>query len=198
MITALPHLDLRQLSILVVHPRDRDGDLLLRQLQRAGCRVQLAWPPDETPSQTIDALFCLIDRRTQVLMSLLSERSALAVIGVADMADSAVLSLIDKATPHAVLMKPLATGEILTNLIVACNNSRYQSRLLTKIAKLEGTLRAFRRVERAKAILMEMRKIGESEAYAYLRDLAMRRRVPIGVVAGLVIDSSEVLSSEPT
>src|SRR3954454_18947307 len=110
MVTALPHLDLRQLSILVVHPRDRDGELLLRQLQRAGCRVQHSWPPDETPLQTIDALFCLIDRRTKDLMGRHSERSTVAVIGVADAADSTMLSMIHQAAPHAVLLKPLATG----------------------------------------------------------------------------------------
>jgi AmiR/NasT family two-component response regulator len=84
----------------------------------------------------------------------------------------------------------------LINLIAARANLRYQRRLLSKVAKLEETLRSFRRVELAKNILMETRKINEPAAYAYLREQAMRRRVSIGAVASVVIDSNSVLSSE--
>jgi AmiR/NasT family two-component response regulator len=43
---------------------------------------------------------------------------------------------------------------------------------------------------------MEQRQIDESEAYAYLREQAMKKRVPIGVVASVVVDTSDVLSDE--
>jgi len=95
-----------------------------------------------------------------------------------------------------VLTKPFDAAVMLTNIVVARNNSRYQGRLLSKIAKLEETLRSLRKVERAKVILMEKRHIDESEAYAYLRDQAMKKRLPIGVVATVVIESDEVLSGD--
>jgi AmiR/NasT family two-component response regulator len=41
---------------------------------------------------------------------------------------------------------------------------------------------------------MAQRRIDEPQAFAFLRELAMRRRVPIGVVATLVVESNEVLS----
>ena len=34
-----PHIDFRDLRMVVAHPRDHDGDLLIRHLQRLGCRV---------------------------------------------------------------------------------------------------------------------------------------------------------------
>jgi AmiR/NasT family two-component response regulator len=51
-----------------------------------------------------------------------------------------------------------------------------------------------RKVDQAKAILMAQRHIDEPQAFAFLRELAMRRRVPIGLVASLVVESNEVLS----
>jgi AmiR/NasT family two-component response regulator len=43
---------------------------------------------------------------------------------------------------------------------------------------------------------METHRLDESAAYAYLREQAMRKRVPIGVVAGVVVASKEMLSDE--
>jgi len=34
------------------------------------------------------------------------------------------------------------------------------------------------------------------EAYSYLRELAMRRRIPVGTVAAFVVESNEVLPDE--
>ena len=66
----------------------------------------------------------------------------------------------------------------------------------SKIAKLEDTLRSYRKVEQAKAILMNQRAIGEPEAYNFLREQAMRRRVPVGVIASAVVELSEVLAEK--
>jgi len=84
----------------------------------------------------------------------------------------------------------------LTNLLMARNNFRYERRLLAKIGKLEETLRAIRKVEQAKSILMKKRGIDEPEAYEYLRRQAMRKRVPVGSVAAAIIDADELLGSE--
>ena len=46
---------------------------------------------------------------------------------------------------------------------------------------------------KAKAILMRTRQIEEPDAYEYLRSQAMKKRVPITVVAAAVIDAHEVL-----
>ena len=95
--------------------------------------------------------------------------------------------------PQAVLVKPFDVTAILTNVVVAHTNSRYQKRLQNKIAKLEKTLKSIRTVERAKMILMQARHIDESEAYAYLRDQAMKKRISIGSVASLVVASGNIL-----
>jgi AmiR/NasT family two-component response regulator len=104
--------------------------------------------------------------------------------------------LISAISPHAILAAPFDGGAVVASMLVARANFGYQRRLLAKIAKLEDTLRSVRKVERAKAILMEKRQIDESAAYELLRKQAMRKRVPIGLVASVVIDSNEVLPNE--
>ena len=53
--------DFRQLHAVVVHPRDSNGELLIRQLQRFGCRVDNLWPPVGRSSANVDVVLCLVD-----------------------------------------------------------------------------------------------------------------------------------------
>lgn len=189
-------IDYRQLNIVVAHPRDHDGDLLLRHLSRLGCPVLHLWPAPDRVEQPIDIAFCLVDTDTRALCASLTEASQAAVVGIVDPGNPRAMQVLADIGPQAVVTKPLDPAAILTNLVVARNNSRYQKRLQTKISKLEETLKSVRKVERAKSILMERRHIDESEAYAYLREQAMKRRVPIGAIASVVVDSDEVLAGE--
>jgi two-component system, response regulator PdtaR len=189
-------IDYRQLRVVVAHPRDPDGDVLLRHLQRLGCRVDHLWPTPEALDADADVVFCLIEAETRTFCASLIDKARAALVAVVDPANPKAMQLLADANPLAVLTKPVDPAALLTNLMVARNNSRYQRRLQSKISKLEETLKSVRKVERAKTILMEQRHIDESEAYAYLRDQAMRKRVPIGVVASVVVESNDVLSDE--
>ncbi|MGE0117009.1 MAG: ANTAR domain-containing response regulator [Dongiaceae bacterium] len=189
-------IDYRQLRVVVAHPRDPDGDVLLRHLQRLGCRVDHLWPTPEALDADADVVFCLIEAETRTFCVSLVDKARAALVAVVDPANPKAMQLLADANPLAVLTKPVDPAALLTNLMVARNNSRYQRRLQSKISKLEETLKSVRKVERAKTILMEQRHIDESEAYAYLRDQAMRKRVPIGVVASVVVESNDVLSDE--
>ncbi len=181
------------LRVLVLHPRDRDGETLARQAQRLGCEVRHDWPPSAQPGTDAELVICLVDESTR---HVLDPAETAAVVGVVAPGDAAAHRLLAANAVHAVILKPVDPAAVLTNLIVAHNNARYERRLLSKISKLEETLRSARKVERAKAILMQRRRFDEPEAYAFLRTLAMKRRVPIGEVATAVIESSEMLSGE--
>jgi AmiR/NasT family two-component response regulator len=191
-----PHIDFRKLHVVVAHPRDRDGDVLMRYLQSLGCHVEHLWPPVERLEGDCDLFFGLIDAQTRQLLVSVAGSVTTAIVGVVDSTSADALQLLRDIGPQAVLHKPFDPPAILANVVVARSNARYQKRLLGKIAKLEETLRSVRKVERAKAILMETHRLDESAAYAYLREQAMRKRVPIGVVAGAVVDSQEMLSNE--
>lgn len=191
-----PHIDFRQLRMVVVHPRDHDGELLIRHLQRLGCGVDSVWPPGRSLDGDVDVLLCLVDPVARALLDAATAHSGPAVIGIIDPRQALSLRLLHEATPHAVINRPFDPATLIPNLVVARNNLRYQRRQLSKVAKLEETLRSYRKVEQAKAILMEKRKIGEPEAYSFLREQAMRRRVPISVIASVVVESNEILPGD--
>jgi len=185
--------DLRQLRIMVIHPRDQDGEFLLRNLQRLRCQVDLIWPPPNKIEGAADIAFCLLQVETASLCSELMHPRQTAIAAIVDPADPRAPQLLAAIAPQVVITKPFEAVAILTNLVVAFTNSRYQRRLLNKIAKLEETLRSIRTVERAKVILMKVRNIDESEAYAYLRDQAMRKRISVGSIASVVVESGDIL-----
>jgi AmiR/NasT family two-component response regulator len=190
--TGLP--DFRQLHVLVAHPRDSEGETLIRCLQRAGSRVECVWPPPHRLEHNVDLVICILDPGSRSFLEAATVAAGPAVIGIYDPQDADCLRLVADTTPHAILVRPIEQAAILPNVVLARNNAKYQLRQLGKIAKLEETLRSYRKVERAKAILMQQRAIGEPEAYNFLRQQAMRRRVPVGVIASAVVDLNEVLS----
>jgi AmiR/NasT family two-component response regulator len=158
------HIDFRQLRVVVVHPRDHDGEILFRYLQRLGCQVDQAWPPPPRLEANQDVLFCLIHPSARSLLAAIVESPGTAVVGIIDPATTGTLHVLSDLSPQTVLHKPVDVPAILTNMVVARNNARYQKRLLAKICKLEETLRSVRKVERAKTILMETRNMDESRA----------------------------------
>ena len=191
-----PLIDFRQLRVLVIHPRDGDGDVLLRHLQRLGCGIDTAWPPpDELPPQT-DIVLYLIDQQTRAPFHWLANHPPVATVAIVGQGGPTILQAVADCMPQAVVTKPIDPVGLLTNLMMARNNFRYERRLLSKIAKLEETLRSVRKVEQAKSILMQKRGIAEPEAYEYLRQQAMRKRVPIGMIAQAIITADEVLAIE--
>ncbi len=189
--TSLPP-DFHALRVAIVHPRDRDGEELLRQVRRLGCAAELHWPPAELKGEA-DLLFCLVNRETRALIEEWTARGVAAVIAVADASDGVAQQFLHDATPHAALVKPIGPGAVALQIVVARQASRYQQRMQSKIAKLEETLRLFRKVEQAKTVLMNRRNLDEPRAYAYLREQAMRRRVPVGVIATAIVESDAVL-----
>lgn len=184
--------DLAELRVAVVHRRDRTGETIVRHLQRLGCRVQQFWPaPAELP-RPLDAVFFEFSGETGALPWVAGDAPA-PIVAVTE-GEGAGLRGLSSCGAHAVLVGPAEATAVLTNLMLARNNFRYEKRLLAKIAKLEDTLRSLRKVEQAKAILMKEKNIEEGEAYRYLREQAMNRRVSIVTVASAIVGAKEYLA----
>jgi AmiR/NasT family two-component response regulator len=184
------------LHAIVSHPRDAEGELFIRCLQRLGATVECHWPPSDTIDCKADFLICSIEPAGRTLLETATTTAGPAVLGVLEANNSQDLRLATEVTPHAIIVRPVYAAAIVPNLVLARSNARFQQRQQSKIAKLEETLRSYRKVERAKAILMHQRAIGEPEAYNFLREQAMRRRVPVGVIASAVVELNEVLSEK--
>ena len=196
---------LRALRVLVIHPRDGDGETIMRQLLRIGCQIEEVWPPPrDLPDRIQVAFYCLNEETVQAMPWTGGPREA-AVVAVVG-ADSpsthrargspSIVRLLNDCCPQAVISKPVRASDVLTGLMSACSLARYERRLLLKVRKLEGTLRAARMVEKAKFILMRSKNIDERTAYRCLRESAMNQRVPIGKIASAVINASEIFAED--
>ena len=190
----MPSLEvLQQLRVLVVHPRDSDGETIIRHVQRVGCQVEVMWAPPVKLPERIDVVFYLIDERTRHSLPWFADQPPAAIVAIVQHDAPDIIGLLTDCSPQAVVSKPAGPFGILTSLIVARNISRYEERLHTKVRKIEETLRSVRMVEKAKTILMKSKNLEEKEAYEYLRKHAMNKRLPIGKVASTIIDANDLL-----
>lgn len=181
------------LDIVVVTARDSSGETLIRDLQRTRNRIQYIWPvPEMLPADT-DVIFCdlLPDLPSRLPWLPGEPKAALVALFAPGMAID--LDLLRKTAPEAVLHRPFTTSAVLSSLLLARSRFTYERRLRGRLEKLDGTLRSMRSVERAKTILMEARKMGEEEAYGFLRRQAMERRVSVGVIAAAIVDANDLI-----
>jgi AmiR/NasT family two-component response regulator len=181
------------LAVIVIAPPDDQRTFLVRELQRLHTRASQTWPMPESIPGDADVVYCEyapdLARRLPWIPG--DPRSALVVIvpnGEPIQADA-----LANATPDAVLSRPLSSNAIISSLILARSQFRYEQRLRRKIERLDENLRSMRTVERAKAILMTTRQMPEDEAYGFIRRQAMDRRVPASAVAAAIVDSFELL-----
>lgn len=187
------HREFRDLDIAVFTARDEAGEQLLRELQRTRARVQHIWPIPELIPASYDVIYCdLLNDLPQRLPWLPGKPEAALVVITAAM-QSIDLTLLHNCAPHAVVHQPVTAQAVLASLLVGRAHFLYERRLRGRVDKLDDNLRTMRSVERAKAILMQSRSISEEEAYQYLRRHAMDRRVTIGALANVIVDSQELL-----
>jgi len=182
------------LKIAVLVPRNDDGERLIRELQRLRCTVKHIWPmPAQIPTQ-FDVVFCALSNDLpQRLPWIPGEPGATLV--VVDQGDEAMdLGLLHNCAADAVLHCPVTERSVPAALSLARGHFLYERRLRSRIGKLDESLRTMSTVERAKSLLMRTKNMSEEEAYKFLRQQAMERRVTIGALATAIIDSYELLS----
>lgn len=182
-----------KLDIVVMAPDEEDIARLVRELQRLRARVRRIWPlPDLIP---VEADLILSDYRAGLaerLPWLPGQAPAALVLMIPAHQSPDVKGLADCA-PHGLLARPLNMNVAIAGLALARSQALYEQRLRSRIDKLDDNLRTMRSVERAKQILMTAKNMSEEEAYHFLRRHAMERRVSIGALATVIVDSQELL-----
>ncbi len=99
-----------------------------------------------------------------------------------------------RAGVSAYVVDGLAAGRLDPIMRVAIERFAADQKLRAELEETRTQLAERKMVERAKGILMKHRGIGEDEAFAALRSLAMERGIRLGEAARQVIDVSTLLS----
>jgi AmiR/NasT family two-component response regulator len=184
--------ELRSARVLVVHPRDADGDALVDQLRRIGCNVTTLWPPPAQLPRDVDVVFHLVE--ADETPSLIDAASAgPTVIAVVDYENPTVLRRLLDSNCHGVVNKPIRSFGILSSLVLARSLAGYTRRLEGKVAKLEETLKARRDVDKAVKMLVDLKGVDEEAAYELIRKQATEKRRSMGEIARTLIAARDIL-----
>jgi len=181
------------IEVAVVAPRDDHSSLLMRQLQRLKVRARHIWLMREDVPSDADVVYCEYSADLARRLPWVPGNAPVALVVIIPSSDAVDADALAHATPHAILPRPFTENAVLSSLVLARSQFRYEGRLRSKIERLDENLRAMRTVERAKAILMATRHIPEDEAYGFIRRQAMDRRVSTSAVASAIVDSFELL-----
>ena len=185
--------DLRGARVLVVHPRDAEGDALIDQLKRIGCNVRGLWPPPVEIPRDVDTVFHLVEAAETPDFTASATDDGPTFVAIIDYENPTVLKRLLDSNAHGVVNKPIRSFGILSSLVLARSAHGYARRLQGKVQKLEETLKARRDVDKAVKILVTLKKIGETEAYELIRQQATQKRLSMAQVAATIIGAQEVL-----
>lgn len=192
---------IRALRVMVIHPPDSDGQQLVDQLSRIGCRTETLWPPPSSIPDYVDLLFIEVKETVpKSVHKLLQEFSDVrpTIIGLAGYENPSVLKSTLDLKVEAVITKPLRPYGVLTSLVMARRIWGERRDLHQKIDTLEKKVRMTQKVSRAKVILMNLHQISESEAYNRIRSQAMAKRVTTVDIADAIINAAEILGNMDT
>jgi AmiR/NasT family two-component response regulator len=185
--------DLRGARVLVVHPRDAEGDALIDQLKRIGCNVRGLWPPPAEIPRDVDTVFHLVEAAETPDFTATATDDGPTFVAIIDYENPTVLKRLLDSNAHGVVNKPIRPFGILSSLVLARSAHGYARRLQGKVQKLEETLKARRDVDKAVKILVTLKKIGETEAYELIRQQATQKRLSMAQIAATIIGAQEVL-----
>jgi AmiR/NasT family two-component response regulator len=185
--------DLRGARVLVVHPRDAEGDALIDQLKRIGCNVRGLWPPPAEIPRDVDTVFHLVEAAETPDFTASATDDGPTFVAIIDYENPTVLKRLLDSNAHGVVNKPIRSFGILSSLVLARSAHGYARRLQGKVQKLEETLKARRDVDKAVKILVTLKKIGETEAYELIRQQATQKRLSMAQIAATIIGAQEVL-----
>lgn len=190
--------DIRSFRVVVIHPQDAEAEELLRQLHRIGCQARSEWPPPKDRPSGVDLIF--LD-----MTQLLSGQGRLAwstaddgppIVAVLDYESPTVLKALVDYGVRGFVSKPIRAFGLLTTMFMAHRAAEGERGMRKRLQKVEQRLDGIKKVSKAKAILIEQRRITEEEAYRFIRERAMARRTTIEAVAAAIIDASEMLMAE--
>lgn len=109
--------------------------------------------------------------------------------------DPDTISRAVRAGVSAYIVDGMAAHRLKPILDVAIARFHEHQKLRNELDEMRTRLADRRDVERAKALLVRLRKLDEAQAYTLLRKSAMARRITIGEAARTVLAAAELLDA---
>ena len=186
--------DPRDLRVAVFVPEDWDREMLSQQLKRIGCHVSSTWPPSPKLPDKTDLVFCAVKVQSSVRMEWMCLECMVPVIAVVNYENPTILELALQMGAKNILMSPFRSSGVLSILTTALHIHEQHLMLREKNQRIEKKLMFSGLISDAKAVLMRVGPMSNTDAYERLRAQAMAKRISIEEVARSVIDADTLLS----
>jgi AmiR/NasT family two-component response regulator len=175
-------------NALVIMRDEREISIVRRQLNRLGMSVAEA-DPEQGLDSKVSADVIVLDAdgmpiKSDVAPALKANVPVIALIGTET--PSRLKWLLD-LRPASFLIKPLRSAGLYTALVVAFDCAQRRSEEAAHIEKLEDRVRARRVVFAAVLHLMRVHGLAEEDAFALIRQTAMRFRTTIEQLSAEII-----------
>lgn len=184
----------KKLKIAVIYPDDYDRTTLSNHLKRMGFQVSVFWPVPSLCPQAIDIVFvsCQPDKKDNY--SDWFGASRVPLVAILTYESPVFLDYALSIGADAVITTPIRESGLLSAIVVASKKVEQISQLEEKVKRLQYKARIANQIAQAKAILIKMHGLTESQAYDMLRKQAMSKRIRIEEIAQSIIHANEVFS----
>ena len=187
--------NLRNSRVMVFHPKDADGEMLVQQLQRIGCQVVTMWPPLPELPETVDVVFCAVrPEHGAMRCNWMGGEPVIPVIAIINYENPTIVDAALRMGALAVIVSPVRSAGILSLLALAQHTHTELREARRRVARLEQKLMSTNQISEAKAILVRTRNVSDSEAYRVIREQAMSKRVATEEIARAIIHADGILS----
>jgi AmiR/NasT family two-component response regulator len=187
--------DIRELSVVILHPQDQDCEEISAQLRRLGCKYQLFWPDlDVLPLGTDLVLMAVRPETLASQFPWLGQPSTPPLIPVVTFENPISVTAVLQLEAFASIASPVRSAGLLTAIAVTISQHRVRRQMERYIDRLEQKQAHSHVIERATKIVMENRGLEQPLAYKLLRSQAMLKRESIESIANGIVKANELLN----
>jgi AmiR/NasT family two-component response regulator len=183
---------------LMVMRDEREISIVRRQLGRLGMTISEHDPAEPpSPNQTVDVILMDADS-----IPIKSDHATLwkgnvPIIALIGTETPSRLKWLLDLRPASFLIKPLRSAGLYTALVVAFDSAQRRIDEAAHIEKLEDRIRSRRVVFAAVLQIMRGHDMSETDAFALIRQTAMRHRTTIEVLSAEIIAAGGMPNRTP-
>jgi AmiR/NasT family two-component response regulator len=164
---------------LMVMRDEREISIVRRQLNRLGMTISEHDPAEPPPGETVDVI--VLDTDTIPIKSDLAAvwKAGAPIIALIGTETPSRLKWLLELQPASFLIKPLRSAGLYTALVVAFDAAQRRTDEAAHVERLEDRIRSRRVIFAAVLQIMRGHGLTEADAFALIRQTAMRHRTTI-------------------
>ena len=172
---------------LMVMRDEREISIVRRQLNRLGMTISEHDPAEPPPGEAVDVI--VMDADSIPIKSDLAAawKAGAPIIALIGTETPSRLKWLLELQPASFLIKPLRSAGLYTALVVAFDSAQRRIDEAAYVERLEDRIRSRRVVFAAVLQIMRVHGLTETEAFALVRQTAMRHRTTIEQLSAEII-----------